>query len=178
MQAWQVEISKKCSELNMEAISSLTGLTIICPKLPSDSVKEQLMEMIPPSYRSRTYFEENIKPSTMNHFKSILASSIMAGIVSADMKKDHIKLSISGQELDESKGTDWSKVSDLLLKDGFLEEWTVDFNGNRVLSYNRKISNELKKNNFRDNVILKDEITDLHILLNTEMDFDKLVAQL
>lgn len=180
MQQWHVDLTKKCSELNMEAVATMTGLTIICPKLPGKKDKAQLMAMIPEDLRSKIIFEEGPKQSTLNHFKHlILAIGVVGGLnAELDQKKRHIKVLISGNGNPDAEGTDWSGLSDLFEKDGFFDSWDVVFNNQSVLTYNRKIVKELEKNSFRDNVIMKDEITDLHILLETEKDFDKLLEKL
>jgi hypothetical protein len=177
MQKWQIQLTKKCSELNMEAVASSTGLTIICPKITTET-KSQLLALIPDDIKDSINFEEAPKPSTLNHFKNLVLSTGGVKSINAtpDFNKKYIKVLITGDP--DSENVDWSNMSDLFLKDGFFESWDISFNGNTVLTYNVKISKELQDNKFRDTVIQKDDILNLSILLGTETDFDKLLEQL
>ena len=180
MQNWQLELTKKCSELNMEVTLTMNGLTIICPKLPSKKDKSQILSLIPEDIRDgiKIDFEEGPKPRTLNHFGSILKATMATGSVEAapDQKKRYIKVNLNGNTTTES--VDWSKISEIFERDGWFESWDVVLNGDIVLTYNRKIVKELNNNQFRGTVIQKDEITNLQILLETEKDFDKLLEQL
>jgi len=180
MQKWQIDIARKCAELNMEAVISLSGMTIVCPKLPIGQTKKQLLSLIPEDVRDVVNFEEGPKPSTLNHFKTFILSTGVVKNMNAepDSKKHHIKVSISGNGNPDAEQVEWSNISELFQKDGYFESWDVVFNGDTVLSYNRKVSMELQKNNFREEFITKDDITDLSILLGTESDFDKLIEKL
>lgn len=177
MQQWQVDFTKKCSELNVEAINTLAGMIIICPKLLGRKDKTQLVAMIPEDLRGRVAFEEGPKRSTLNHLMNIVKASGIGGGGEPDYDKRYIKFNFMGNA-ESSENTDWSSISELFEKDGYFDSWDILLNGKSILSYNRKISQELQRNSFRDDVIMKDEITDLHILLETETDFDKLVARL
>jgi len=177
MQQWQVDFTKKCSELNVEVVNTLAGMVVLCPKSLERKDKTQLVALIPEDLRGRVKFEEGPKYSTMNHLSNLIQALRMGGGGDPDYSRRYIKLNLVGVA-EMSENVDWSNISDLLEKDGYFESWDIVLNNKLVSSYNRKIFQELQRNSFRDDVIMKDEITDLHILLETETDFDKLVARL
>jgi hypothetical protein len=182
MQNWQMELTNKCGELNMEAMLTLKGLTIVCPKLPGKKEKSQILSLVPEDIRDSITidFEVAPKPRTLNHFTNIVRATGVVGSIDAtpDQKTRSIKVVLTGNGNPESENTDWSKISEVFEKDGYFESWNVIFNGNMVITYNRKIVKELQRNNFHDGVIQKDEITNLKILLETEKNFDKLLDKL
>jgi len=180
MQSWQVELTKKCSEMNMEARSDKLGTIIFCPKLPEGEVKDQIISLIPEENRPKVTFIEGPKPTTMSQFKNFLLSTGVIRDVGyePDSQKHHIKFSIIGNGNPESENVDWSGIPEMLSKDGYFESWEITYDGKPLLSYNRKVSLELQSNNFREEYISKDDLTDLSILLGTEMDFDKLLEKL
>ena len=181
MQNWQLELTKKCSELNMELIATMSSMTIICPKMPPSKKKSQILSLIPVNLHNIIKFEEGPKPSTMERVKNMILStgvvrSVNSGPTLTD-KRDII-LELTGNGNPDSENVNWSSISDIFIKDGYFDSFKVIFNGNTVTTYNRKVYEELQKNKFRDCTIRKDEITDLRILLETEMDFDKILERL
>jgi len=181
MQNWQVNLMKKCSDMNLEAISTLDGLTIICPKIPGKKDKTQILSVLPEDIREHISFTEGPKPSTLNHMRNTIIATGVVGSMGnnpPDLQRKYLKITMTGNGNPDAENTDWSPLSDLLMKDGYFESWDIVFNNKTVAVYDRKVSKELQKNKSRDTVIQKDDILDLNILLNTEMDFDKLLEKL
>jgi len=177
MQSWQTDLTKKCSELNLEAALSPSGLTIVCPKLLDSKEESQLLSLIPEDIRPQIKFEEGPKPSTLNQFKNLVMSLGVVGSLNAALSGERrYKIIMSGDP--SAENVDWSSLSDILKKDGYFDSWEAAFNGQVVLTYNRKIAEELQKNQSHDTFIRKDDILNLKILLGTEMDFDKLMEKL
>ena len=179
MMDWQLNLTKKCSELNMEVVATMTGLTIFCPKMPNKKEKDKVLDIIPEKLRKVINFEEGLKPSTLYNFKNLIrATGVVSGLDATPSPDKSMKINLTGNGNPEAEKVDWSSITSVLKQDGYVESWELSFNGKTVEVYNRKITEELRKNSFREIIIQKDEITNLRILLETEMDFDKLLEQL
>lgn len=179
MEIWAIKLTTLCGNLNMETIATADGrLSIICPKMPNEEVKNQIVNIIPEEIKPMVRFLEGPKSTTLNEVKSILSSNGVNGSIQIKSKKNSrsITLEIKGSAMEDK--IEWGKISAPLKRDGFFYEWDISFNDNTVLTYNSSVEKELEINRNKDRVILNDDITNLKILLETETDFDKILEQL
>jgi hypothetical protein len=163
----------------METIATADGhLSIICPKMPNEEVKNQIVNIIPEEIKPMVRFLEGPKSTTLNEIKSVLSSNGVNGSIQIKPLKNSRKiiLDIKGSAMEDK--IEWVKLNIPLKKDGFFYEWSISFNDNTVLTYNSSVEKELELNRNKDRVILNDDITNLKILLETETDFDKILEQL
>lgn len=162
---WFTEINKIAHEANLEIITENDKIYIYGPKI-SESIKKKLIRKLP---IETTYeFIEGPKPLTSLSLRAILS---MSGIINAEIKviKKSLEIEvISGISINERL---FDELNNIIQKDGYFDSWTFIHNNTKRTSY----FNLNENRPVRDTSILKDEITDLIITLNTISSIDEFI---
>lgn len=172
---WEKKLIKICYDLKIEpaAFNRDKKIIFICPKIPEEKIKINLVQMIPKDWRYE--FVEGPKTITMETFAVILQQ--VGVITPPEIKREDHKLTVKAQ-VQTRAGLDpldrdhpvWDSITDLFKNDGFFNSWNVTLNDVTV-SYDARIAKEVQnQHNIREISIREDEITDLKILLETTED--------
>ena len=172
---WQEKLAKICENFKIEPLQESDRIIFMCPKMPEEKTKVELVDIIPKSMRYE--FIEAPKTSTIFAIRAIL---IQLGAYKSIVQPSGRTLKIEALNLQsiDSDNPAWDSISQLLKKDGFFTAWEITFNDNTI-KYDLNIDKEIEKqHHIRDHRIQGDDITNLKIILNSTQDVNDFLKEL
>jgi hypothetical protein len=167
---WQTDLMRKCMEHNIQPIINDDKLVFVCAAKPSRRIQEQLKAYLPDPGQSE--FIEHVKPQTIEKISELLKGTDVRNL---NVKEESGRKMTFRIACEEESSIPFGDFNDLIIKDGFLDEWTIEA-GNDTTTYNKKVMQALKSNCCKDTGIQEDDILNLRILLessDTVEDFIK-----
>jgi hypothetical protein len=178
MDNWYQKFNEACKKHNVEGLKHPDGsMLIICPKKLGKRAQKSIEGTLPEDMPC--VFIEGPKPSTDGAMRDVAKKFVMMGSVQASPCDRKIHITVMGQTVDDPE---WSLVDDILMKDGYYDEWTISLNNQEVYSKTRKSietlqSIALDKSRDRDRVLTDDDILNVQILLSTVETVDDFIAR-
>lgn len=169
------DIMKYLQEMNLEVTPDpRTGdILVISPTEMKDEVKKALKESLKDV---PVKFVVGPKQATLNNLASMIRRAFAGdpsgpnGLKISEPHARHAEIDLCLDEFQETYKI-WDDLCKILTKDGYFTTWTIKPSGE---TFNKAVADEMVKNaKFKDNVITKDKIDDLHIMLNATKSVDE-----
>lgn len=128
---WQKEVLTKFGMLNLEIQNSLehNNINIVVARLPNKDTITEIKKLIP----YEVQFIERVKIKTENTIEHLFANARCTMSKSNKGRKItyHVRGVVEDQEL-------WNAVSDVLIKDGFYDLWSFNYEG-KTITFSRDV---------------------------------------
>ena len=170
------EFDALIKKYELEPINSNGKLVLVCPRMPSSEVQQNIKRYVPPEIDVQ--FVESLRMSTMEALCNLLLNGQGGALVMPfvpQLKEHRMTLKLSGNTMVlEPESAIWDVVKRILVADKYLDGFEIIANGNEVLNFDRalaqaqeKVAKELERRPTRMSWISKDDVTNLSIALNT-----------
>jgi hypothetical protein len=124
---WKNKLLEKCSALKIEMAEDRNKddkIVFICPKMPEEDTKIELVKMLPEEYPYE--FVEGIKQSTLIKLKAVTQNF---GIFSADVTGGkNIAFTVNSAQSTEVVDKIFAEVDRIFRDDGFFQSWKIKIN--------------------------------------------------
>jgi len=161
-----------CAKNDLEIVPSEGVLLIVGAHMPSAIIQssiEALMAGHP------IQFVETFKQSSAIRLREVFARAGAASFAMAANKRA-VEIRVQGP-IDKTDIPE-PEVSDVMVKDGFFDTWTVALNGEEVYKTSAQAIRACEGHNIRERIINNDDIVNIKILVESCDSVDELLKKL
>lgn len=179
----RIQLHKYCKKYKIEhtEIRNENKIIFICPEIPDESIKIELVNIIPKE--AEYHFIVGPKITTTETLLLMFGKlGIFPGDIIGVMESLQLRANNGNRhfliELNNAQIADdhpfWNDIGELLAQDGFYKTWTVTIDEKTITEKTFTLAQEVVNNNKRDRDINGDDVQNLKISLYRKEEIDVL----